>query len=430
MSHKAGELERIAVEGYHYFYPLILMDATQRVATGGGSGGTVNSFVHKRAFPPGDFRDVVRPNFDTLYSTAWLDLRDGPQVLTVGEPVRRFFMLPLLDMWTDVFAVIGTRTTGDDAGEYAIVPPGWSGALPHGMARIDAPTSRVWVLGRTQTNGVADYPAVHAVQDCFDVRPLAGRQHPAEPEASHDAVAPVDHVAALSGVEFFARAAELLTVDPPHLTDQPILSRLRRLGIEPGRPFDAGGSSPEVLAAMSAAPKEAVARMAVAIGSATPTVNGWSTRRAGIGVYGTDYLIRAAVAMIGLGANLPEDALYPLLATDEDGHEPVGEKDYVLHFDADELPPVDAFWSLTMYDGEGFTVPNRLDRYALGDRDPLVYADDGALDLLISRTSPGGPAEANWLPSPPGPLGLTLRLYGPRPEALDGRWNPPTLRRA
>ncbi|WP_353809902.1 DUF1254 domain-containing protein [Agromyces sp. SYSU T00194] len=435
MAGRRGELERIAVEGYLYLYPLVLMDLTRRLTTSVPADripgcGPANTFLHMRAFPRGDFTDVVRPNFDTLYSPAWLDLNDGPVVLSVSREVDRYFMLPLLDMWTDVFAVVGTRTTGGATGSYAIVPPGWRDELPGDLERIDAPTPWVWVLGRTQTNGPADYEAVHAVQDGFGIRPLVDRGPAPVPEAPDRDPSPMDQVGAMPGVEFFRRASTLLDVAPPHPTDQPVLARLHHLGIRPGRPFDPEAASPEVSAALAAAPVEALAHMRASIPRSAPVVDGWSMRRAGIGVYGTDYLYRAVVAMIGLGANLPEDAVYPMLVTDEHGEIPVGEHEYVLHFAADALPPVDAFWSLTMYDQTGFTVPNPLGRYALGDRDALHYNDDGSLDLAIASRSPGAGAEANWLPAPPGPLGLTLRLYAPRPEVLDGRWNPPPLLRA
>ncbi|WP_206056805.1 DUF1254 domain-containing protein [Nocardioides sp. GY 10113] len=440
MAPASPQLERIAVEGYHYLYPAVLMDVTRRVATSLPAGvrpgfGPPNAFSHMRTFPPGDFRDVVRPNFDTLYSIAWLDLTNGPQVVCVDRAVEQYFMLPMLDMWTDVFAVVGSRTTGGAPAQYAIVPPRWDGSVPEGTVRIDAPTPWVWIVGRTQTNGPADYDAVHAIQDGFALRPLTEQPEATvgavAPEGGVDlSVAPMDHVASMTGREFFARGARLLSENPPHLTDQPILARLRRLGLEPGRAFDAGTASPEVLAAIDAAPSEALSRMAAAVPVSAPVVDGWAVRRAGIGVYGTDYLYRAVIAMVGLGANLPEDAIYPLLLADENGEPPVGERNYLLHFDADAHPPVDAFWSLTMYDGDGFPVPNAMDRYALGDRDPLVHNPDGSLDLYISRTDPGPERRANWLPAPEGPLGLTFRLYGPRPEILDGRWTPPPLRRA
>jgi hypothetical protein len=150
---------------------------------------------------------------------------------------------------------------------------------------------------------------------------------------------------------------------------------------------------------------------------------------AGIGVYGDDYLRRAVVAMVGLGANQPVDAVYPLNVADADGHPLDGGNVYRIHFERAELPPVDAFWSLTMYDAQGFQAANPINRFAIGDRDPLVYNPDGSLDIAIQHASPGADGEENWLPAPLGPCGVTMRLYSPRPEALDGRWSPPPIRR-
>jgi hypothetical protein len=430
----SNELDRIAVEAYQYLYPMVLMEITRGVSTGSPAGvkpgvGPANAFSHMRAFPPGDFKDVVRPNFDTLYSMAWLDLSDGPLVLSLTRPVDRYFMLPMLDMWTDVFAVVGTRTTGGAVADYAIVPPDWDGTLPEGMERINAPTPHVWIIGRTQANGADDFEAVNAIQDGFRLSPLSTwpdrleEPLPGDPDVDLE-TPPLEQVNGMSGEAFFALATDLLALYPPHRTDQPILARMRRLGIEPGRPLPGG----EAGDAIAKAPAVGLERMQAAILTSAPIVDGWTFRRSGVGVFGTDYLFRATVAMVGLGANLPEDAVYPLVVVDANGEPPVGDRDYVLHFEADELPPVDAFWSVTMYDADGFTVPNELDRYALGDRNPLRYGDDGSLDLLISQTDPGDDRRPNWLPAAAGPLGLTMRLYSPRPEVLDGRWNAPPLR--
>lgn len=431
----ASKLEQIAVEAYQYLYPLVTMDVTRLVSTslppGVRSGfGPPNQFSHMRKFPPGDFREVVRPNFDTLYSSAWLDLTDGPLVISVTEPVDRYFMLPLLDMWTDVFALIGSRTTGGGAADYALVPPDWDGSLPVGMERLEAPTPYVWVIGRTQTDGPADYEAVHRIQNGFQIASLAANQASSNhlPDPDVDVTTPpVDQVHAMTGVAYFSYGVRLLTLHRPHPVDQPMIARLRNLGIEPGVMFDAENASPAVLAAIEQAPKLALAQMKTVIPKMNPVINGWSMATSDIGVYGTNYLFRAVITMVGLGANRAEDAIYPLLLVDGDGEPATGEHDYLIHFDADQIPPVDAFWSITMYDEEGFTVPNEIDRYAIGDRDDLQYGEDGSLDILIRSTNPGPELESNWLPAPHGPLGITLRLYNPKPEALDGRWSPPPL---
>jgi hypothetical protein len=237
--------------------------------------------------------------------------------------------------------------------------------------------------------------------------------------------APLDLIGAMPAREFFTLAAELLALHPPHVTDWSLLARMERIGLGPGRGYDEGPAD-----ALDAAPAAGQALMRDALPRLAPVINGWQMNTSAMGVYGIDYLKRAIVAMVGLGANQAEDAIYPLIIADAGGAPLDGAHDYVLHFERDELPPVDAFWSVTMYDGVGFQVANPLKRFALGDRDPLSYNADGSLDLHLQHESPGADRESNWLPAPRGPLGVTLRLYAPRKEALDGRWNPPAIRRA
>jgi hypothetical protein len=207
------------------------------------------------------------------------------------------------------------------------------------------------------------------------------------------------------------------------------LARLERIGLRPGTRFEHDALDPAVRDALDTAPAEALSLMRTTLPHLARVTNGWQMNTDSIGVYGNFYLKRAIVAMAGLGANPPEDAVYPLCLADADGRPLEGEHDYVLHFERDELPPVDAFWSVTMYDAEGFQVANPLDRFAIGDRDDLTYNADGSLDLYLQHESPGPEREPNWLPAPRGPLGVTMRLYGPAQEALDGRWNPPAVRR-
>jgi hypothetical protein len=434
------DADQIAVEAYHYFYPLVIMDVSRRQLTNIEPGkmlgrGPMNTLSHMRAFPPADFREVVRPNFDTLYSSGWLDLTAGPVVVTVPDTRGLFYLLPMLDMWTDVFASPGKRTTGTQAGHFAVVPPGWSGTLPAGMERIDAPTAHVWIIGRTQTNGPKDYAAVHAVQDGYRLTPLANWGMPQRPAAvtTDPAVdmktAPLIQVNSMSGADFFTRAVALLKTNPPHVTDQPILARMRRLGIEPGKPFDYAQADPVVKRAIDRAPATGMAAMKAKVPTLARVVNGWQMNTDCMGVYGTWYLKRAIVAMVGLGANLAEDAIYPLNLADAEGKPLDGTSAYRLSFRKDDLPPADAFWSVTLYDSDGFPVANALDRHALGDRDALAFNADGSLDLVIQAESPGPGKESNWLPAPKGPFNLTMRIYAPRANALNGEWNPPPVRR-
>jgi len=432
----ADEMQTIAQEAYVYLYPLVLMDLTRKQlinldARVNAMGGPANAFTHIRTFPTAEMRTVVRPNFDTLYSSAWLDLTNGPVVVSTADTGGRYFMLPMLDMWTDVFAVPGKRTNGTGAANFALVPPGWSGNLPPDVERINAPTPHVWIIGRTQTNGVKDYEAVHKIQDGYKLTLLADwGKTPSKVEQKIDPsvdtkAEPLRMVAKMPAAEYFRYGAELMRVNPPHPTDWSILARMKRIGVEPGK-FDSTTVGADALT------KAAVAGLKQ-MHDKTPTLarvtNGWQMNTDTMGVYGDYYLKRAIVALVGLGANQPEDAIYPLNVSDAGGRPVMGENKYVLHFDKDQLPPVGAFWSLTMYDAEGFQVANPLNRFAIGDRDALRYSADGSLDLHIQHENPGPDKEANWLPAPKsGKLGLTLRLYAPRPEVADGRWNPPPVK--
>jgi hypothetical protein len=429
----SADLRTLSYEAFIYFYPLVTLDATrlQLINRPAPDGAPPNEFGHKRAYPGADFRSVVRPNFDTLYSSAWLDLSHGPVVLGVPDTRDRYFMLPLLDMWSDVFANPGKRTSGTRAQRYLIVGPGHTGALPGDIPVIKAPTPYAWLIGRTQTNGPADYGAVHAIQDGYTLTPLVAPRTPFTTDAAYDvATEPPRKVNGMAALDYLAHAADLLAVNPPHPTDFSILARLANLGIVAGKPFDAQRFSPDQRADIEAGKQDALAAIVSAAPSLGNIVDGWMTLVEGMGVYGNAYLRRAVVAMVGLGANPPEDAVYPLLVSDADGRPLSGENDYVIHFDADKLPPVDAFWSVTMYDAEGYQVANEINRFAIGDRDALQYNPDGSVDLYLQHTNPGAHGQANWLPAPPGPLGVTMRLYAPRREVIDGKWHPPPVRRA
>lgn len=433
----AEEAHAIAQEAYVYLYPLITMDVTRKQLVNldpktSPLGGPANAFTHVRAFPSAEMRAVVRPNFDTLYSSAWLDLTDGPVVVSTADTGGRYFLLPMIDMWTDVFAVPGKRTNGTGAANFALVPPGWTGNLPQGVDRIDAPTPYVWIVGRTQTNGVQDYPAVHKVQDGYRITLLADWGKPPRKieqkiDPSVDTkTEPLRLVNDMPAPEYFRYGTELMKLHSPHLTDWSMLARMRRIGLEPGR-FAASKSNAEILTKGAAAGLKLIQEKATTIAR---VANGWQMNTDTMGVYGNFYLKRAIVALIGLGANQTDDAIYPLNVADTDGKPVVAENKYVLHFGKEELPPVRAFWSLTMYDAEGFQVANPLNRFAIGDRDALKFNADGSLDLFVQHDNPGPDRESNWLPAPKsGPLGLTMRLYAPKPEVADGRWIPPAIRR-
>lgn len=438
----AGEARAIATEAYIYLYPLVLMDVTRESLTNAPAGskpgaGPPNVFSHIRAYPAADMRDVVRPNFDTLYSIAWLDVTAEPVVVSVPDTEGRYYLLPMIDMWSDVFAVPGKRTTGTAAGHYAVVPPSWSGTLPEGIESIVAPTPHAWVVGRTQTNGPSDYEAVHKVQDGYRITPLSqwGKDPvpvPFQPDPGADITTePMSRVHGMTAEQFFDRGARLMATNPPHLSDWSQVARLKRIGIEPGKPFELDTAAADVRSAIEGAPEEAMGLMRSKLPTIARVSNGWQMNTDTMGVYGNYYLKRAIVAQVGLGANQPEDAIYPMLLADSNGEPLDGQRDYVLHFEKRQLPPVDAFWSVTMYDANGYQVANPLGRFAIGDRDSLKFNADGSLDIYMQHETPSPEKESNWLPSPKeGVLGVTMRLYAPRAEALDGRWNPPAVKLA
>lgn len=427
------------VQAYLYLYPLVTMDITRRQLTNVRQAETfsapMNVFANVPTYPSADDKAVVRPNFDTLYSSAWLDLTNGPVVVSAPDTHGRYYMLPMLDMWTDVFASPGWRTTGTKAQNWAVVPPGWRGSLPAGVGRIDAPTPYVWVIGRTKTDGPADYAAVHKIQAGYRITPLSdwgGTMAPVVGRVDPDVdmkTPPKAQVESMDAARFFACAAEVLKRQKPHLTDEPIIAQMRRVGFEHGRSFDLGKQDKAVRAALETAPRDALRLMEWALPKMGLVVNHWAINLSTVGVYGNDYLKRALIAQNGLGANLPADAIYPLNLGDQDGRPLDGAHRYVLHFNKGETPPAQAFWSVTLYGSDGFQVGNRLDRFALSSWMPLAANADGSLDLYFQADDPGAGKRANWLPAPRGPFNLTMRIYAPKLDVRIGRWEPPPVRR-
>ncbi len=435
----AAEARAIAVDAYIYFYPLVSMDITRLQSTNVEPGkefakGPMNMFVSVPEYPPADLKIVVRVNFDTLYSVAWLDLTKEPLIVSAPDTDGRYYLLPMLDMWTDVFASPGWRTTGTQAGNFLVTPPGWTGEVPSGFSHIPAPTPYVWVIGRTKTDGPADYPAVNKIQAGYKVTPLSGwGKPPAQMAVNIDPsvdmkTAPKTQVDTMPAGKYFAYAAELMKLHPPHVTDQPIIAQMKRLGIAPGKSFDINNVDTVIRDALEAAPAEGQKLMAWKLPTLARVANGWSMNTDTVGVYGNYYLKRAIVAQIGLGANLPEDAIYPLNLGDAAGKPLNGANKYTMHFAKGTTPPVNAFWSITLYDEEGFQVGNELNRFAVSSYMPFKFNGDGSLDLYFQSESPGKDLEANWLPAPKGPFNLTMRLYAPKPDALTGKWNPPPVK--
>ncbi|MBZ5610963.1 MAG: DUF1254 domain-containing protein [Acidobacteriia bacterium] len=434
-----SEIREIASQAYTFAYPLVLMEYTRRSTLAQASqlgAASTNEFTHAAAFPDDKFRRVIRPNADTLYSASWLDLSKEPVLLHVADTHGRYYLMQFLDAWTETFSVPGKRTTGTGDEWFAVVGPGWRGTLPARAQRIDSPTNMVWLIGRTQTNNASDYANVHAIQKGFVLMPLSlypdgprptGPRPPASPAA--EPVPPPVQVERLNPVEFFRTFADLLAKNPPHAADAPMLRQLARIGIAPGKPFHPEALGADGLKALEAGAQAASAHLLdpLSASNGRPMQNGWADTGGTVGKYGANYAARAAIARFGLGALPSEDAIYVTCKQDANGKPLDGSHPYRMHFSKAQVPPVRAFWSLTMYGEDGYFAANPIHRFAIGDRDPLKFNPDGSLDLYIQHDSPSPDRASNWLPAPAGKFNLILRLYWPKDEVLNGRWTAPPV---
>jgi hypothetical protein len=418
----------LGAEGYVFGYPLVIMDMTRENAA--RTYGSTPQLQRIRRFPGAQFKDVVRPNVDTLYSTAFLDLSAGPWVFDMPPNTERYEVMPFMDAWTNVFATLGTRSTGTQGGRYLIAGPHWQGSTPTGMRRLQSPTSMVWLIGRTQTQGEADYPVVHRLQDGLVLHPLNPVTTPNKPATTPPAsppMAPIAQMQALGTRAFFERLAALMIDNPPSSADAAMLGKLARIGIAPGQPVKWNVVDNM---AVSAGRWMADFKIAQELKKPRDLVRGWSTPPRILGQFGTQYNIRAVVAMVGLGANLPEDAIYPSTKVDAQGKALNGNHAYRIHFAADQIPPVNAFWSVTAYGADNFLIANPQHRYAVGSLSSLTPNADGSIDILIQASPPAKGMNNNWLPVKPGEdFLLNARLYWPLPQALDGRWGMPFVER-
>ncbi|MER7983303.1 DUF1254 domain-containing protein [Streptomyces sp. NPDC095817] len=436
-------MEELATEAWLYGYPLVTAAVTKRSMTAVAARdderrkAPVNQFCYMRSTPDASFTEVVSPNADTLYSSAWLDLSDQPVVLTLPEFGNRFWMVPILDAWSNVCAVFGQRKNGQSAGPFLVAGPSWSEETPPGLTLLKSPTAVNWIIARYATSGPSDFPAVNRLQDGTRLIPLSewtgnpdDYTPPADVPVPADAdttTPPVDQVHALNGREYFTLLNQMMVDNPPDPADAPILGRLAKLGIAPGARLDE--LSPEELAALDAGTRRGPQTLHDLFAQAeSANAGGWTVHR-GLGDYGSDYTKRAVITRFGYGANLDADALYPHATTDSDGQPLGGAHTYVLHFDPGETPPVDGFWSLTMMNERQFFTDNPLNRYAIGDRSGMLTNADGSLDIYVQHANPEPGLEGNWLPAPVGSFNVFLRLYWPQQTALTGAWAPPSLQR-
>jgi len=440
----AAEAREIAQKGYVFGLPLVYTtlqaDVMTNVSKPEGGRAPFNQFDHHRDFPDAKNNKIVGMNLDTLYSLVNLDLTSEPMVLVVPPMEgKRWWIMQVIDAWNDVPAAPGSRTHGDKGGMFLLVGPNFKkGEIPASLEVVRCDTSICMLGGRTYVSGPDDLPAVHKIQDEYQLIPLSKWHGPGTrytPPASVPVKPGIDaktsvpaQIFKLSAEQFFNALAAQLVNNPARLADAPIMENLLKLGIKPGAVFrmdtfdaDTQKAIEEGIAAGQKAIREEESKMG-------EMVNGWQLAR-DLGRYGTKYTYRAAWTFFAVGGNVIEDALYPFGLVDADGKRFDGANNYVLRFAKDEILPVEAFWSLTMYDNDSYLVDNPINRYALGDRSNCKFGDDESLTIYIQSDSPGADKESNWLPSPKaGPFKLALRLYIPKKQIADGTWKPPVVK--
>lgn len=397
-----------------YLFTLPLIEIANTRTRGQLNGSPMNSFGHMRRLADHKARAVTTPNNDTFYSTAQVDLGAGPVSITLPPSGERYLSLQLMDAYSNSFAVLGTRTTGGAGGTFTLVGPGDAADGPN---VVRSPTRHVWALARILVDGPHDVEAAKAVQQGISM------QGPAA-----EAPGPFAHRGA-PWAEYFASAAQLMAMNPPMVTDRAFLAQMAPLGLDA---FDPGRFKAEEVAAIEAGVSEARAQAKRGGLSGAGFNEGWSYPSSRLGDFGQDYGLRAAVAVSGLAALPPAEAMYMRAQGDLSGSLFDGGKAWRLHFPADGGLPVNSFWSLSLYeatpDGQFYFTENALNRYAIGDRTQgLAHSPDGSLDIWIGHASPGAERESNWLPAPEGPFALFMRAYLPKVELLEGGYRLPRI---
>jgi hypothetical protein len=386
-----------------------------------------NQLVSIAALTDPATRTVVLPNHDTTYTVGRLQLAGGPRVIDVPDTAGRYYVIQLLDAYSNTFAYVGRRTTGTRPGSYAVVPPGYKGTLPAGVKRIQSPTNLVWVLGRTLVNDEADMPAVVELMRGYRITALdawtAGQRQNPLLLGAFPATPPV---VLPTGLDYYARLGEILASDPPPKRDACAVRAFAKAGIGPDRK----PTGRPLIAAFRAGKRIVGEAEQRANRFGAKRYNGWLYPGPYIGAYGRNYLGRAVIATSALGANTRPETVYPLAVDDVSGRPLTGRQRYTIRFPRGEQPPAGAFWSVTAYGKDRYLVPNPIDRYAIGDRTKgMRRGRDGSLTIYVQHRRPSGAAAANWLPVPRGGFRLAMRIYEPRRSVLSGRWKPPPVRR-
>lgn len=414
-------------DAYVYAFPLVLTDATKTLST--NTDGTitgrapVNQFNHAKNLANASFRTVVTPNVDTVYSQAWLDISAEPMIYVLPE-ADRFCNVQLLDAWTNTAAVL------DKAGAYAITLPNWEGDLPDGVKRVDVATATVWSIARIVLSGNADLPNVYALQEQMKLLPLSTYGLEGEytaPKGTYteeNDFVPVNKVLSMTPEEFFNTANILMQANPPSDADKDLLKRLSAINVGAGMTFDTSLLGEDTADRWTQMLQQLRTTLASDGANYAQQLGQWTYYGKPIGDFGTEYTYRAMVALVGLGANTVDVAIYPKTTVDETGNVLTGEKTYTLHFDTLSPTMEGGFWSVTAYGEDDFLIGNPIDRYCINDRSDFKLNADGTLDIILSKEAPEN--VSNWLPVSDGEFHLFMRIYVPDMDALDS-WQPPVI---
>ncbi|MCA6078372.1 DUF1254 domain-containing protein [Fulvivirga sedimenti] len=445
----ADEARNIAKEAYIYGLPMIVNYKTMYMyAIDENSPEYKGKFNQiscvARLFTPED-KAVVTPNSDTPYCMFWVDLRNGPQVLTLPEiEPDRYYSFQLVDLYTHNFAYLGTLSTGNSGGSYVVAPKGWDGEVPQGISdTIECETDLFFVVVRTQLKGPEDMENVKSIQENYNLESLSKFNGEKESERIFDDQFPEWNEGDQFTASGFRYLDVMLNLATPVEAEQGLRARFTRLGIGTEEGFDISRFDPEIQTAIEEGVKNGFSEIEqfIAADATDPLMSAkifgtreFLTQSASKNFQLNEfYLLRAAAAQTGLYGNSGFEAIYPTYLAEAPGVPyNAAEHKYTITFEKDQLPPVKAFWSLSMYDGKTqLFIHNKLERYLLNtsNMDQFVFNNDGSLTLYVQKDSPGDALESNWLPAPDGPFYCVMRLYGPKDEALEGKWkNPPLIR--
>jgi len=423
----------VAAEAYIYLYPIVVMEITrQKYAAKTQSPHDANLLSHSRTLANDKWRSVARTNIDTLASGVWLDLSKTSATMTIAKSQLRFYMYQFLDMWTDTYAVVGSRTVGNEMVRLRIAHCADTAVKSDDVDfLIKSPTPTTWIIGRTYPNGDTDLADAHQHQDGVIIKyDQPDQVRDINQQITFAAnVPPVEQATKLTGAEFFELASRLVAQQGVHLTDGSMSLQLRSLGFKVGELYKYENQPALVKVAINQAPKRAATALKSVSNSYRQTGSGWSIALDNIGTYANNYLTRAIIAKYGLAANPPEDSVYASFAPLDERLELDGENKYQIHFEKDQIPPAKFFWSLTVYDRDGFMIPNELRRFGIRSCDNLQYGSDGSLDIYLSPIKTDRFRESNWIPTVKGVVTATIRLYGPSNHVLTGNWEPPAISR-